>query len=661
MEKTYKPVPDVEALRYKGTPEKPDIKIFVSHRIDLDSETIDNPLYIPVRCGAVYDKRENVTMLGDDTGDNISTRRMTFNEFTVMYWAWKNVKADYYGLCHYRRFLSFYGEDIPYGALKQGLADSMSPDTIQQYGFLSEDNIQEQIAEQDIIVPYEYHMKHDMLPSSTCQTIKEQWLTYCSAYLKEEHFRLMLELIKKHAPEYYASALKFCKGKHFRGFNCFIMKQEYFFQLCEFIFPILFDFDKQLDRAHFSTTQNRACGYLGEWLFSIFVYHMQKYSKAKINERQLIAFLNTDKSPKPKPVFTTDAVAIAMPLNDGNRPLAAVTLQSLLSHISPNTNYDIILLQRSFDADQWCNYLRKQQNNSLLQLAKEYPNVSIRFYDPKNELGKLDIQKMRRNIPEEQFYIHIAPWVLSSFERVIWLNDGILVNSDIAELNNIDLENYYAAAVKNPIFSAMINGYIPDALSEFGEKLKMHDLYNYVSIEVAVLNLSKIRNEFTYSQIEEYLLKQQCDCPSVDCFNHLFENNIYFLHQSWNCIECCSPEYFKLSEFIPSDISAELSESKQPKAYNLSGMVNGWVPQQSQTAKRFWKYARMTDFYEEILTKMIVPFNGCVPMHYSNARKLADRIFPDGSYRRKIMKIILPKGSLRWNILKKIYYMVGGK
>ena len=96
MEKQYKPVPDIEALRYHGTPEKPDIKIFVSHRIDLDSETIDNPLYVPVRCGAVYDEREGVRMLGDDTGDNISERRMSFCELTVQYWAWKNVKADYY-------------------------------------------------------------------------------------------------------------------------------------------------------------------------------------------------------------------------------------------------------------------------------------------------------------------------------------------------------------------------------------------------------------------------------------------------------------------------------------------------------------------------------------------------------------------------------------
>lgn len=83
------------------------IRIFVSHRIDIDSETVDNPVYFPVRCGAVFDKDNNSGIQGDDTGDNISKLRMSFCEFTVQYWAWKNVDADYYGLCHYRRYLSF--------------------------------------------------------------------------------------------------------------------------------------------------------------------------------------------------------------------------------------------------------------------------------------------------------------------------------------------------------------------------------------------------------------------------------------------------------------------------------------------------------------------------------------------------------------------------
>ena len=64
---------------------KPDIKIFVSHRIDMEAETIDNPLYVNVRCGAVFDKRENVDMLGDNTGENISEKRNMYNELTVQY------------------------------------------------------------------------------------------------------------------------------------------------------------------------------------------------------------------------------------------------------------------------------------------------------------------------------------------------------------------------------------------------------------------------------------------------------------------------------------------------------------------------------------------------------------------------------------------------
>ena len=54
------------------------IQIYVSHRIDINSELVDNPLYIPMRCGAVFDQENPMEIAGDDTGDNISERRMSF-------------------------------------------------------------------------------------------------------------------------------------------------------------------------------------------------------------------------------------------------------------------------------------------------------------------------------------------------------------------------------------------------------------------------------------------------------------------------------------------------------------------------------------------------------------------------------------------------------
>lgn len=44
--------------------------------------------------------------IGDNTGDNISLRNPNYCELTGLYWAWKNLKCDYIGLCHYRRYFT---------------------------------------------------------------------------------------------------------------------------------------------------------------------------------------------------------------------------------------------------------------------------------------------------------------------------------------------------------------------------------------------------------------------------------------------------------------------------------------------------------------------------------------------------------------------------
>ncbi len=82
------------------------IKIFVSHRIDIESFQVPNQLFVNILCGA-FRPHKDIGLIGDNTGDNISEQQPFFSELTVQYWAWKNQEADYYGLCHYRRYLSF--------------------------------------------------------------------------------------------------------------------------------------------------------------------------------------------------------------------------------------------------------------------------------------------------------------------------------------------------------------------------------------------------------------------------------------------------------------------------------------------------------------------------------------------------------------------------
>ena len=68
-------------------------------------------MYIPVHVGAEKKKDDdgndlNIGYTKDNTGDNISCKNASFCELTGLYWAWKNVDADYIGLAHYRRHFS---------------------------------------------------------------------------------------------------------------------------------------------------------------------------------------------------------------------------------------------------------------------------------------------------------------------------------------------------------------------------------------------------------------------------------------------------------------------------------------------------------------------------------------------------------------------------
>ena len=64
----------------------------------------DDPVYLPLHVGA--EGKQDLGYTKDNTGDNISAKNPNFCELTGLYWAWKNLDADYIGLVHYRRYFT---------------------------------------------------------------------------------------------------------------------------------------------------------------------------------------------------------------------------------------------------------------------------------------------------------------------------------------------------------------------------------------------------------------------------------------------------------------------------------------------------------------------------------------------------------------------------
>lgn len=272
-----------------------DIQIFVSHRIDIDSELVDNPIYVPVRCGAAFDLENPMGIPGDDTGDNISERRMSFCEFTVQYWAWKNVQAEYYGLCHYRRYLSFSEKRFKVDEAGMIYVPVLTNGGKRKYGLLDAAAMEREIRKYDVIVSEYAPVKRIPTPKGKQKTVRAMWEAHVGEFFDDKALGLLFQLIDELAPEYSQSAREYFSGALHRGYNCYVLKKELFDRLCKLQFPIMFEVERRLDTTGYTQTMFRTPAFLGEMLYGIFIYHITTKEQWRVKELQLVYFRDTEK------------------------------------------------------------------------------------------------------------------------------------------------------------------------------------------------------------------------------------------------------------------------------------------------------------------------------------------------------------------------------
>ena len=660
MEKVYKPVPDVEAIRYKGTPEKPDIKIFVSHRIDLDAEVIDNPLYVPVRCGAVYDERENVTMLGDDTGDNISEKRMSFCELTVQYWAWKNVKADYYGLCHYRRYLGFSDEKYPVDKLEANngcvVESSLSQKSVEKH-CLTEKKMRAIIEDYDVIA---------MEPIKLNGTTNYGAMANSPDYHNMDDVDIAIDIIEKKYPHMIPAVEKYMRrSENCWLYNCWIMKADIFEEYSQWLFSVLEEVEKKIDNTYYNIQMCRTPGTLGERLFGIYMTYLQQIQrkrKLKINYQQLLFFKSVERENDIKPFRNINNIAIASNFNNTYAPIFSVLLQSIMDHSSKENNYDCIVLGRD---------ISDTNKKLLLSVVAQKDNFSIRFINPEPFLNGIDMYVANAVYTDDMYTRVLIPHILPTYDKVLVLDADMICTTDIADLFNEDLTGYWAGAVKDVIYAGYLNGVVPGTLEYAQKTLRLAEPYNYCNTGTILFNCQLYREEYSLEYLQNYIHTHQYRIYEQDTLNVLIHGHMKFFDRRWNMYTYTNDFIEKCAKFAPiKDYQDYLKARKNPYIIHYAAHPKPWWSAAGDYATFFWQSARKTPFYEEILAMMAKYIaNNSVAVNNppqlstnitdnrTGARRLADEILPKGTRRRELAKKILPKGSLRWRFCKQIYYL----
>lgn len=621
---------------------KPKIKIFVSHRTDLISDTIDNPVYVNVRCGAIYDKVNKSNLQGDDTGDNISYKKPYFSELTVMYWAWKNQEADYYGLCHYRRYMSFseqnFDENI-YGNVECKYLDA---ETIKKYSFNNDELIYDTIQSNDFIFTTVDVSK------SGYKNVYQQYEKV--PFLNISDLEVAIRILKEEYPEFSRAADKYFSGKIFYPCLMFVMKKNLFDKWCSFIFNVLDKTEKVIDVSNYGADTQRTLGHIAERLFGVFITYLMDSHRYHYQRVQRVLVLHPEKLLEIKPFYDNNTIPLVLTSSDWYIPYLSISLESLCRRASTNYNYDVIILNVG---------ITKRMKELLLKAISSYNNVHITFYDVSRIIDGLDLRG-NMHIGVASLYRLLIPQVCKNFTKVLYFDSDIVVCDDISVLYNVDINNVLLAAVHDADYCGEYNGGNPIVKKNCLEKLKLKNPYDYFNAGVLLINIANFNHLFKSNYLIEMAQGGNYIFMDQDVLNVVSQGKVKFLDFSWNVLhDCFGIRINQMISKAPVHLSKLYFESrKNPKIIHYAGGEKPWVNTSCDFSEFFWKEARQSVFYEIILQRMTSATCDMVlaGKKMSLARRIADQVLPKGSRRRELLKKVIPRGSWQFEFLKKMYH-----
>lgn len=211
----------------------------------------DDAMYLPIQVG-YKNGGKDLGYIKDNSGDNISEKNRNYCELTALYWAWKNLQADYVGLVHYRRHFSYKGAK---GEKKEKVLDS--------------NTLRSLLKQYDVI-----------LPKQRNYFIETNYSQYVHAHHKED-LDITRQIIQEIYPDYLCEYDEVMKKTTGHRFNMFIMKYEKFDEYCNWLYSILFELEKRLDISDYSAYDARVFGFVSERLLDVWL-NTKNYSYVDI-------------------------------------------------------------------------------------------------------------------------------------------------------------------------------------------------------------------------------------------------------------------------------------------------------------------------------------------------------------------------------------------
>lgn len=222
-------------------------------------------LYTPIQAGAAI--HPPLGLMRDDTGENISAKNGSYCELTVLYWMAHNVDADWYGLCHYRRYFSLRRTGCP------------------QKRILTSAQLLPLLDTADIFLPKKRHY-----------WLETNFTQYAHAHHEEDLWKARAALARLHPGQERVFDRVMARRSGHR-FNLMLMRRDALQSYASWLFPLLDA--AEIDTTGYSARDKRVHGFLAERLLDVWLaqqdYRVKELPVAHLERqhwgRKIAAFL----------------------------------------------------------------------------------------------------------------------------------------------------------------------------------------------------------------------------------------------------------------------------------------------------------------------------------------------------------------------------------
>lgn len=269
-------------------------------------------------------------------------------------------------------------------------------------------------------------------------------------------------------------------------------------------------------------------------------------------------------------------------------PYLYVAIQSLVDNTSKDNNYDIVILYT--DVEQY-------KLDSFKDFIAE--NISVRFYD----MSALMAQYKERwyvhwNWSNAIYYRFFIPKLFANYNKVLYLDGDIIINTDLAELYNIELDDCLLGAIQD--ISQQMTGYSGE---DYRENVLHIERKKYFNSGILSMNIAElIKFDFCSKCLQVLKELETPVFPDQDVINLVCCDKIKYIDYNYNLMWNCLHYFKDAKERMDYDTYDKYIKSWElPKIFHFCGAYRPWKQPNLRYSSYFWKYARKTPYYEEIL------------------------------------------------------------